>query len=336
MKKITLLFIAFCLAIGAFSQDYTYTGEKFIQTFEGDQKDETGIFTWTSTDGKPMSLVDGTLKIENAFQNYNSAKVNFLDTHLDLSEVPYVSVEVKASVDTLIQLNLMDGDQNHTSGQHTMRVNSEWQTFTFNYFKPIGIYGDTDITDIASVVFDRAGYADTDGTLWIKWIAVGDTSYKGAPRYTLEATAQDGGSVTKDPDQTHYDEGTEVTVTASPIQGYRFDGWTGDTTASDTTITLTMNADKSITANFTFNSSVNANVLPELVDVYPNPADDVLFISGLEGSASVTISDLTGKTVIEIQGDNITEIDVSGLQSGMYVLTCTNDKGILNETFVKQ
>ncbi len=334
MKKITLLFIAFCFALGTFSQDYEYTGKKFIQTFEGDQKDKTGVFVWTSPDGKPISLEDGTLKIENAFRKFNPAKVRFDSTHLYLADVPYVCFEAKASVDTLIQVNIQDGAGHHTSGQHTISVTSEWQTYSISYLP--GIYGQTDITDIVSVSFDRSGYETTDGTLWLKWIAVGDTSYKGAPRYTLGVTAQTGGNVTKDPDLSAYEVGTEVTVTASPIQGYRFDGWTGDTTVSDTTITLTMNANTSITANFTFNASVNANALPELVDVYPNPADDILFVSGLEGSATATISDLTGKTVIEIQGDNITEIDISGLQSGMYVLTCINDKGILNETFVKK
>ena len=43
---------------------------------------------------------------------------------------------------------------------------------------------------------------------------------------------------------------TQVSVTAVPSNGYQFSGWAGDATGTTNPISITMNSDKSITANF--------------------------------------------------------------------------------------
>ena len=47
-----------------------------------------------------------------------------------------------------------------------------------------------------------------------------------------------------------YDEGTSISLTATPAAGYRFDHWTGDASGNVTSIAIIMNADKSVTATF--------------------------------------------------------------------------------------
>ena len=47
-----------------------------------------------------------------------------------------------------------------------------------------------------------------------------------------------------------YVEGTTATLTATPAEHYEFTGWTGDITSTDNPITLTVNADITVTANF--------------------------------------------------------------------------------------
>lgn len=47
-----------------------------------------------------------------------------------------------------------------------------------------------------------------------------------------------------------YDLGTEVTVTAFPASGYEFDHWSGDASGTLTSVTVTMNSDKNLTAHF--------------------------------------------------------------------------------------
>ena len=58
-------------------------------------------------------------------------------------------------------------------------------------------------------------------------------------QYTLTVTVSEGGSVT---DGGTFDDGTEVTITATPDEGYEFVGWEGnDSSNSDLTITLNSN-----------------------------------------------------------------------------------------------
>ncbi|MGB2764754.1 MAG: CFI-box-CTERM domain-containing protein [Candidatus Aminicenantaceae bacterium] len=47
-----------------------------------------------------------------------------------------------------------------------------------------------------------------------------------------------------------YDFGTEVSITAIPESGCRFSGWSGDVTGTDNPITITLDSDKCIAANF--------------------------------------------------------------------------------------
>ncbi|WP_051205365.1 InlB B-repeat-containing protein [Salinimicrobium xinjiangense] len=68
--------------------------------------------------------------------------------------------------------------------------------------------------------------------------------------YTLNLTAENG-TVAKDPNQETYDTGTTVKLTATPAAGYEFSSWSGDATGSTNPLTVTMDADKNITANFT-------------------------------------------------------------------------------------
>lgn len=50
---------------------------------------------------------------------------------------------------------------------------------------------------------------------------------------------------------TQYKSGTTVTLTATPNSGYTFSGWSGDVTALTNSVTVTMNGNTNIVANFT-------------------------------------------------------------------------------------
>jgi uncharacterized repeat protein (TIGR02543 family) len=71
--------------------------------------------------------------------------------------------------------------------------------------------------------------------------------------YTLAVTANPaaGGTVAKSPDQTTYNYGTNVQLTATANAGYIFTSWSVDATGSNNPLNVTMTANKSITANFT-------------------------------------------------------------------------------------
>ena len=84
-------------------------------------------------------------------------------------------------------------------------------------------------------------------------------------KYILTVTAGDGGSITNGGT---FDEGTEVTITATPNPGYEFVGWEGSTTASEI-LTITLDSNQTYKALF------------ELIPP-PNPISE-LDISNLEG-----------------------------------------------------
>jgi len=71
--------------------------------------------------------------------------------------------------------------------------------------------------------------------------------------YTLTVTTFPavGGSVVKNPNQGTYTSGTSVILTATANSGYVFSSWSGDATGSVNPLTIVMNSNKNITANFT-------------------------------------------------------------------------------------
>jgi hypothetical protein len=71
-----------------------------------------------------------------------------------------------------------------------------------------------------------------------------------APLMTLSASPGTGGSIALDPAGGSYAQGTVVTLTASPDVGYAFEAWGGALVGSANPTTLTMDADKTVTASF--------------------------------------------------------------------------------------
>ena len=71
-----------------------------------------------------------------------------------------------------------------------------------------------------------------------------------ANNFALNVTAVNG-SVLANPDQATYLQGASVVLTATPNSGYSFTSWSGDATGSASPLTVVMNANKNITANFT-------------------------------------------------------------------------------------
>ena len=90
--------------------------------------------------------------------------------------------------------------------------------------------------------------------------------------YTLTTNATNG-TVAKNPDQSTYDVNTVVQITATPATGYHFTGWSGDLTGITNPASVTINANKNITANFAINTySLTTNAVNGSVLRNPNQA----------------------------------------------------------------
>ncbi|MBN1935986.1 MAG: InlB B-repeat-containing protein [Anaerolineae bacterium] len=77
------------------------------------------------------------------------------------------------------------------------------------------------------------------------------TAHFGAIEYSLTANVSGSGAVSKNPSQATYHYGDVVTLTAVPIVGWTFSGWSGDLTGSQNPKTIAVDGNKVVLATFT-------------------------------------------------------------------------------------
>ena len=109
---------------------------------------------------------------------------------------------------------------------------------------------DPGLLDSAQTYYWRVDATDIGGTI------TGDVwEFTTATAYSLTITVVGTGDVDQNPgpevSTDMYYSGTDVTLVAAPDLAYDFDAWSGDLVSSNDTETITMNADKAITATFT-------------------------------------------------------------------------------------
>ena len=75
------------------------------------------------------------------------------------------------------------------------------------------------------------------------------TLVSATPEYNVTINVNGNGTVTGANTGT-YLEGTELTLTATPAEHYEFTGWTGDVNSTENPLTIPVDDDKNITANF--------------------------------------------------------------------------------------
>lgn len=91
--------------------------------------------------------------------------------------------------------------------------------------------------------------------------------------YTLSVSVSPSGAGSVSPSSGQYEEGTQVTLTATAASGYTFDYWDGAASGSEATITFTMDSDKSIVAHF--------------ADTTPPPVEAATEVGGIISSNTI-------------------------------------------------
>ncbi len=80
---------------------------------------------------------------------------------------------------------------------------------------------------------------------------------------------------------------------------------------------------------FTGINEINQNAL----NIYPNPSVGSINIDYNERFSTINIINLQGKTILK---SNTKNIDISGLENGIYIVQIATENGVLNSKFVKQ
>ncbi len=83
-----------------------------------------------------------------------------------------------------------------------------------------------------------------------------------------------------------------------------------------------------------FLSSAIADHTASLIQIYPNPSQDVLNISSSVPVESIVICDLTGRVVLAT--GRTTQIDISTLVPAVYIVNIQTSKGIISQRILKE
>jgi uncharacterized repeat protein (TIGR02543 family) len=121
-----------------------------------------------------------------------------------------------------------------------------------------------------------------------------------------------------------FSQGTSVTISATPAAGYDFIGWMEDSApvSSSPNFTFTLNSSRVLTANFTLKTAIFDQKEKSGIRIFPNPATDILNISGLNPGAIVSLYGLNGVKIMTRKATaNPEKLDISGLLNGLYLIS---------------
>ena len=112
-----------------------------------------------------------------------------------------------------------------------------------------------------------------------------------------------------------FEEGTEITISATPNAGYRFVRWNDNNTDNPRTIVCEGNA--TYTAYFELIPTTGINdVNAADVKLFPNPTSGNLYVE-VEGLQKVEIIDAVGRVVLS---QNNGTVNMSNLANGIYTV----------------
>ncbi len=112
---------------------------------------------------------------------------------------------------------------------------------------------------------------------------------------TINISHANSGTVTKNPDKASYCNNEQVSLTANPSAGYKFSSWSGVDSSSGTTASITMNDDRTVTANF---SQQTANG-PDLAGLWTS------FTQSCKNTKKGIKCKITGKITIQNVGNQV-------------------------------
>lgn len=128
----------------------------------------------------------------------------------------------------------------------------------------------------------------------------------GVSSYGLTTSTRGLGAVTRSPDENRYEKDSQITLTATPFDGWVFDSWSGDASGDQNPLTITMDAPKSVTANF-----VTQDGKQDLIvnGTFSSGADSWAF-NNWSGEGEGTVAEGEYRLTVNSVGENYYDIQV--------------------------
>ena len=151
---------------------------------------------------------------------------------------------------------------------------------------------------------------------------------------TIDIEPEEGGTVSG---AGVYPCGESVILTAIPNDNYAFVGWfkNGNLFSVHPTMVTVVDDNRHFTARFAIIEGVGED--EGSVEVYPNPANDVLYVVG-DGIKKVTMFNALGQVaeVVEAKERTNLQINLQHYKVGIYLIRVETLEGTLSKQFVKQ
>ena len=152
----------------------------------------------------------------------------------------------------------------------------------------------------------------------------------------LTTSVSGQGTITRSPNQSTYDNGTIVTLTANPAPGWSFAGWSGAVAGGQNPAQITMDADKSVTATF-----VTDTTPPVISNVSVTPSTTsavVTWFTNEPATSSVAVGTTTAYSLGSFGSSTLStshSVNLPGLQANTayhYLVSSTDGVGLASST----
>ena len=115
--------------------------------------------------------------------------------------------------------------------------------------------------------------------------------------------------------------GTELTINATPAEGYKLTALTANGTDILATKKVVIKGATEVKATFADNTGVETTVTQQ-VKLYPNPATDYVIVEGVAPVSEVTLHSMTGDRLYAGRADDrgTLQIDLTPYADGVYLV----------------
>jgi hypothetical protein len=299
----------------ALKQDYNGT---YDNQFNQAQNSLTRIVRFTGAPGNPVAAEEKVYQADNGFSSF---WINTMTEILPVDDSGRMFVMERGLTQGNTNLGsyrirIYEVNFNQTGTTNVAGINSLIGATYTKLSKTLLWESSSNMDNVESMCFGR----DVNGFRTL--VLASDNNFNGAQitqfhvlttdipavtRRSLDTSSTGSGSVTASPSVAWYPDGSEVSLTAAPATSHTFANWTGSVTGSSNPVGLTMDADKSVTANFLSTVATLSNLALSSGSLSP------AFASSTTNYTAVVANAVNALTVTPALTESAASVKVNGV-----------------------